>query len=113
MERSRTRTFYRALKKNPPTDRDFMTPREQRGEPPETLTPEQRRSWESLTFYDTKEGVRRQAASVPGIGKHVARFELPEDAGIAWEETLHPGHFDVRGDREVIKRALTEDIEPI
>lgn len=72
-----------------------------------------RKSWDALSFYTTPEGVRRMAEEIPAIGEFVARYDIPLDAGITWEETIEPGHFDIRGDKETLKRCLTDCIEPI
>jgi hypothetical protein len=112
-EREPVRAFYRAIRSNPPTDRDYVTPHERRGDPPPHLSAEEQRSWDALSFYDTKEGVRRQARLVPAIGRFIARYDIPIDAGITWEQTIAPGHYDVRGDKETLKRCLTDDIEPL
>jgi len=110
VSRPAIRSFYRAAKKYPPTDRDYLTPQERRGDPPEHLTPEQRRSWTALSAYDTEEGVRRQHRLLrpPGLGKHVVRYDIPEGSGITWEQTIAPGHFDLRGDPEELKHYLTD-----
>jgi hypothetical protein len=107
------RSFYRAVKSNPPADRDYVTPQERRGDPPPHLSDEERRSWDALSFYDTKEGVRHQARLIPAIGKFVARYDIPHNVGITWEQTIAPGHYDIRGDKDVLKSCLTDDIEPI
>jgi hypothetical protein len=112
-DRERVYSFYRAVKSNPPTDRDYLTPQERRGDPPSHLGEIERRSWDALSFYDTKDGVRQQARLIPAIGKFIARYDIPLDAGITWEQTIAPGHYDIRGDRGMLKRCLTDDIEPL
>lgn len=107
---SAIRSFYRIVKKNPPTDRDYVTPQERRGDPPTELPEDQRRSWDALSFYDSEAGARAQAVQVPGIGKFIARYDIPLDAGITWEQTLGPGYYDLRGDTAEIKRYLTSYI---
>lgn len=103
------RSFYRAVKKYPPADRDYLTPRDRRGDPPEQFTEEQKRSWDALSAFDTEEGVRWQHALLPapGIGKYVVRYDIPEGSGVFWEETLEPGHYDLRGDFVAIRRNLS------
>lgn len=110
---SKVRTLYRAVKKNPPSEKDYITRQERTGDPPPDCPPEVRRSWDALSFYNTPEGVRKQAAIVPAIGRFVARYDIPEGIGITFEETVEPGHFDVRGEKEILKRCWTGDIEPI
>lgn len=114
MEQPRTRTLYRAVRTNPPTDRDYVTLQERKGNPPADLPDEQRRSWDALSFYDTADGVRRMAAEIRGPWKFVARYEIPLDVtDLSWEESIEPGHYDVRGNTETLKRCLSNEIEPI
>jgi hypothetical protein len=80
-DQPRVRTFYRAVKKYPPRERDYLTPQEVRGDPPEHLAEEQRFSWDALSFFDSEVGVRQQAREVPGIGTFIVRYDIPEDAG--------------------------------
>jgi hypothetical protein len=107
------RSLYRGVKTNPPTDRDYVTIKERKGEPPAGLPEEERRSWDALSFYDTEDGVREKARQIPGVGRFIARYDFPPDAGVTWEQTLEPGHYDVRGDKEAIKRCLTSQIVPV
>lgn len=110
---SAVRSFYRAVKKYPPADREYLTPQEGRGDPPAHLTDEQKQSWDALSFFDTEEGVRQQAREVHGIGKFIVRYDIPEDAGMTWTASLGPGHYDIRGDKETLKRCLTDYVVPI
>ena len=100
------KTFYRACKTNPPTDKDFVTRQERQGDPPPGTSEEVRESWDALSFYDTVEGMERQIRRVPAIGRHIFRFDIPEGVGITWTETHPPGHFDLRGDKEILKQYL-------
>ena len=97
------KTFYRVTKKNPPSDKDYVTPQERRGDPPESLSDEEKESWSAFSAYDTEDGARKQALQVPGIGKYIFRYEIPEGCGITWKQTLGPGHYDLRGDKDVLR----------
>lgn len=104
----RTRTvFYRVTKDNPPTDRDYVTRFERLGEPPADLPREVRESWSAHSAYDTIAGAREQALQVRGIGKYIFRYDIPVGTGLRWKQTLGPGHFDIWGDKEELKRCLT------
>jgi hypothetical protein len=93
LETSRTRTLYRAVKSNPPTDQDYVTLQERKGDPPDDLPEDRRKSWDALSFYDTPEGVRRMAAEIRGPWKFVARYEISLDVSdLIWEESIEPGH---------------------
>jgi hypothetical protein len=101
------------VRRNPPDDRDYVTPQERKGDPPPEFTAEERRSWDALSFYDAENGVRRMAQNVRGPWKFIARYDIPVGAGITWEESIEPGHYDVRGDKELLKRCLTDDVVPL
>ncbi len=104
------RTFYRATKRYPPTDKDYLTRQERQGDPPANLPPDVRDSWDALSFYDTIEGIERQIRLVPAIGRHIVRYDIPENIGIIWAETQPPGHFDIRGDRDLLKACLVDRV---
>lgn len=103
MEVRPVKTFYRVTKTNPPTERDYVTLAERKGDPPETLTEEARASWYAFSAYDTIDGARNQALQVRGIGRFIWRYDIPEDAGIRWAQTLFPGHYDLWGDKDVLR----------
>jgi hypothetical protein len=102
------KTFYRATKRYPPTDKDYLTRQERQGNPPPNVPQEVRDSWDALSFYDTFEGIERQIRLVPAIGRHIVRDDIPESSGITWNETQPPGHFDIRGDKELLKQCLVD-----
>ncbi len=100
-------TFYRVTKSHPPSDRDYVTRYERLGEPPADLPEEVRASWCAFSAFDTEEGAREQAKQVRGLGKYIVRYDIPEGAGIRCQQTLGPGHYDLWGDTEELKRYLT------
>lgn len=108
MEVRPVKTFYRATKRCPPTDKDFVTRQERQGDPPPGTPEEVRASWDALSFYDTIEGIKWQIRQLPAIGQHIARYDIPEGIGITWTATSPPGHFDLRGDMGVLKECLVD-----
>jgi hypothetical protein len=105
-EQRRVRSFYRVAKNYPPMDQDYVTRQERDGDPPAHLSREIRRSWDALSAYDSEEGARRQAQRFPKLGRFIVRYDVPEGAGVTWEQTLGPGHYDLRGDKDELKRYL-------
>jgi hypothetical protein len=101
------RSFYRVAKSYPPTDEDYVTRQERDGDPPGHLSEEVRRSWDGLSAYDTVEGARRQARRFPRLGRFIVRYDIPEGSAVTWEQSLGPGHYDLRGDKDELKRCLT------
>ncbi len=82
MEARPTKTFYSVIKTNPPSDRDYVTPFERKGPPPDSLTQEEQESWHAFSAYDTVEGARNQVLQIRGIGKFIYRYEIPLGIGI-------------------------------
>jgi len=106
---ARTRSFYRVAKRYPPDDRAYLTPQDKLGDPPVDASFEKRRSWDALSAFDSDEGTRRQARQFTHLENKIVRYDIPAGAGITWEDTLdEPGHIDLRGDRETLKRYLTD-----
>jgi hypothetical protein len=108
VEERPVKSFYRATKRNPPTDKDFITRQERQGDPPPGTSEEVRESWDALSFYDTIEGLERQIRQLPAIGRYICRFDVPEDIGITWKETHPPGHYDLRGNKELLKACFVD-----
>jgi hypothetical protein len=101
-------TFYRATKRYPPTDKDYVTRQERLGDPPQDVDEEVRRSWDALSFFDSVEALEQQIRKIPAIGKHMRGYDVPEGIGITWEASGGPDHYDLRGDKEVLKKCLVE-----
>lgn len=40
----------------------------------------------------------------------IVRYDIPEAAAITWEPSGEAGHYDLRGDKEELKRSLTEAV---
>lgn len=99
-------TLYRVARKYPPSDDEYLSPEAKGRKPPRGATAEHLRSWDALSAYSSEEGARRQAQAVPQIGKWIVCYVIPEGTGVTWEETLEPGHYDVRGDGEELKKFL-------
>ena len=67
-----------------------------------------RKSWDALSFFDSVDALERQIREIPAIGRYMCRYDVPEGADVTWEATAPPGHFDLRGDKEVLKASLVE-----
>jgi hypothetical protein len=116
LSESPTRTFYRVAKTFPPTDQDYTTASERRnGAPPPPYIPlDRHRSWyEGYSAFDTQEAAVRLAIRMRGkLGKVIVRYDVPEGVGITWESVPgdeDTGHFDLFGDKNVLKRYLATD----
>lgn len=107
MEEGPLHTFYRVAKRDQPTDHEYLTPQDKLGSPPEDAPEDKKRSWDALSAFDTEDGARRQAKQFTHLGGKIARYDVPAGAGIAWEQSGEPGHFDLRGDKEELKHYLT------
>ena len=47
------------------------------------------------------------------FGTYIVRYEIPEGVGITWEETLEPGHYDLQGDKDVLKSCLADFVAEV
>jgi hypothetical protein len=94
------RSFFRLAKSYPPSDADYRTQRDFRGDPPPDSSEEELWSWDAYSAYDTEDGARQQGRRIPRLGKFVVRYDIPADSGIAIRKTFGPGHYGLRGDKE-------------
>jgi hypothetical protein len=91
-------TFYRVVKANPPTERDFYSYREL-GLPLRRDTPELRRSWEGVSVRSTLDSARDLVRQFPRLGRFIAILELLEGGPVRWEQTFGDlTHYDLHGD---------------
>jgi len=42
-------------------------------------------------------------------GTLIVRYDIPAGSKVRWEQTIEPGHYDLRGDKEELKRYLAPD----
>lgn len=103
-----TKRLYRAATRHPPRDREYQPPAARGQKLPEDASDETRRSWDALSAWDTLE-----AAIVASRNMRSARcivcYDLPEQCGVTYEPSGDPGHFDIRGDYEELKRYVSAD----
>jgi hypothetical protein len=107
-EASGIRSFYRVAKSYPPTEDDYRTRKDRQGDPPAHVPEAVRRSWDALSAFDSEEGARRQARRFPRLGRFIVRYDIPPGAGVSFEQTLGPGHYDLRGDKFELHRYLAD-----
>jgi hypothetical protein len=92
------RTFYRLVRRNPPTQADFLS-RKDRGIPPRGPELNDRFLYEGISAWDTPEAAASVAIRRPA---YIAVVEVPEDAPIVVRQTLKPGHYTLRGTTEAL-----------
>lgn len=112
MEGQRIFRVYRVATENPPPDEAYLTPRELGRKPRKGATEEEQRSLDGLSCWDSEEGARAMARRFPKIGHLIVRYDIPEGAGLTWDQTIQEGHYDLWGDREArqgLKRYLASD----
>jgi len=103
------RSLFRVAKAFPPGDDEYLSPQDKGRKQPASLTTEQRRSWDALSFWDSEAGARRVGQDFPKAGAFIVRYDIPENSGIRYEQTLEPGHYDLRGDKDELERCLVPD----
>ena len=98
MSEPRTRTFYRLAHAFPPPLDNYRTARDKRGNPPAGASEEVLYSWDGLSAFDAEEAARRIGRRLPGLGRVIVRYLVPDDAGIVWRQTgSNRHHWDLQG----------------
>jgi hypothetical protein len=92
------RLFYRIVKADPPTRRDF-TSRREKGLPPRGPELTRPQLWSGISVFDTPERARDVVRRTRMRGL-LARLEIPDDAPIRLRKTLGSGHYTLWGDPE-------------
>jgi hypothetical protein len=106
--------LYRVAKTFPPADGEYLSPEQQGRKLRPGLTDEQRRSWDALSCWDSADGARKIGRLFPRSGSLIVRYDIPATCRhLTWEQTIEPGHYDLRGDMEELKRYLAADFEPV
>lgn len=113
MEAHVVKSFYRITKANPPTDDDYQTRFDREGSAPDDLPEAVRESWDAYSAFDTPEGAKAMARRFKRLGRYISRYDVPEDGGITWEQTIEPGHYDLRGSKEILKQYLVGCVEEL
>ena len=108
------RTFYRIVRTNPPTLRDF-TSNAVLGRPAPDPSPAGLRLWAGLSVQATETQARNRARDLPRLGVYIARIQIPPDAPILWERTLGRGHYTLWGaPAEIARRVVAVvPVEPV
>lgn len=102
-----TKRLCRAAERYPPADREYRTPASRGRKLPEGASEALRRSWDALSAWDTVNAameVARRSVSA----RYVVCFDIPDDCRVTYEPSGPPGHFDIRGDMEELKRYLSD-----
>ncbi len=114
IERRAIRSFYRVARTYPPSDAEYLTAREKRGDPPAGASAELQRSYDGLSAFDSSEGARALAIRLKGrLGRLIVRYDIPDGAGAVWDKTLGPGHYDLYGDKTELQRYLADVVEDV
>jgi hypothetical protein len=99
--------LYRAAERYPPADREYRTPESKGRQLPPDAPEEMRRSWDALSAWDTIEAAMAVALGSVSA-RYVVGFDIPDDGRVTYEPSGEPGHFDLRGDMEELKRYLSD-----
>lgn len=83
------RSFFRIVRTNPTTDRDF-TSNAARGKRPRNPTPEVLRRWDRLSAFTSFEAALANARIFPRLGDFIAELRIVEGGPITWEPHSGP-----------------------
>lgn len=90
--------FYRVVKTNPPTERDFLSYKAL-GRPLSADTPELRRSWEGVSVRSTFASTQNLVRRFPRTGSFVAQLSIEDGSAVRVEKTGNdPTHYDLYGE---------------
>ena len=102
-----TRVFYRIVRSNSPTRRDFLS-HEALGIPSRRRDPEALRLRRGISVYATEAQARRKARGVGTLGDYIARLEIPTGSPILSERTTDSnGHHTLWGNPATIMSCVT------
>lgn len=94
-ENALPQTFYRIVKADPPTLRDFMSLQELGQCPRNPNDPEVLRRWDKVSVWADERRARQWARAHPQLGAYIAQIELPDTSGIAAERSGPIGHYSL------------------
>jgi hypothetical protein len=90
-------TFYRVVKTNPPTERDFLS-HLALGRRIRNPTPEILRDAAGVSVTLTTDGARSLMADFPQMGSFIAALEIEDGGPIRYEQTgRYPEHYTLWG----------------
>lgn len=104
------RTFYRIVKSGSPTRDDFLSLAAQGRVPSEDLTDDQRRQWEGISVFATRQQALQQADRFPRLGRFIVELHIGENGPIHFQRTnpSRPGHHTLWGPPEELLRSVAE-----
>ena len=88
-------TFYRIVKSNPPTLRDFMSLEELGKRPRNPNDPEVLRRWDKVSVWGEEKRAQQWARERPQLGAYIARLDLPDSSAMAAEPSGPTGHYSL------------------
>lgn len=103
-------SLFRFAERFPPGDKEYLSSQAKGRIPPSNASDELLRSWDALSGWDTLEAAR-QKAPLARSAKWIVRYDIPADSGVEFEPSIEPGHYDIRGDIEQLKRYLAMDFK--
>lgn len=106
-------TLYRSARNTPPSDREYRSPLDKGKVLRPELPDHVKEGWDALSSWDTEEGARRAAVEAAtrntNLGAYIVRYDIPDGVGVTWKQSGEPGHYELRGDKEVLKGCLAKD----
>ena len=102
-----TKRLYRSAERYPPGDREYRTAAAKGRQPRPDATDEELRSWDALSAWDTPEAAMKVALGSRSA-RYVVCYAIPDNCGVTYEPSIEPGHFDIRGDLDELKRYLMD-----
>lgn len=95
------RTFWRIVRTNPPSVRDFLS-NEAQGRIPRDNNPETLRLWSGISVYATRLQAQRTAMTYPFLGGFLAELRISDTDPFRWEKTRGRGHHTLWGEARLM-----------
>jgi len=94
----RTRTLYRIVKSDPPTERDFWS----HSRSGLRYHPSKEHVANGVSTFDREQEARRTARRFPNTGTLIAELRIPRRADVTVAQTMGRHHYTVWGDPELL-----------
>ncbi len=99
-------TFYRIVRTDPPTERDFLS-HHALGRRPVNPTPEVLAHWDGVSVYEREDQARGLARRRPWLGTYLAELRIPDGAPIRIHAWGSKGHYTLWADPGILNSCVT------
>lgn len=106
LDGDRTIRAYRAIQDENHAPTDF-TSHYERDMPARGIEARSTPIWQAVSMFTTRQALESRIRRFPAIGTAVAELQLTPDHGIAFAQTISPGHLSVWADPQTLDNSVT------